>query len=350
MIKISQLRVLPDEVHYKLLSNMKTPEQWINYSKIYTHLITDYFCKKLIVTFPNLTKQNWIDNGWDEKIYNIDFNFTLIHAFNTNNIKLVRKILNYGGNVYQKYYKKFLFFFIVELRKFDMARLFLEKGFNINIIYYDQLDYINVNALMFCSIHQNIKSIQFLLENGADVNAIIKQDCNTLPFSMLTKYCYRFYKNPKILQLLIKYGADYNLKNNHNKVALHFLIDTYNNFEPLDPELSMKLNNITIMLKHFIRNTDVTIVTGNNKTFLHLLCNVELKKILIYEKLAFEGFKSIIMTLLVKGVPINFVDDIGYTAYDYADENNLDFILELLVEKGGRSATQDEKQLITIKN
>ena len=45
--------VFPNEVRFAFLN---TPEEWKNYSKAYPHLVTDdYFWKKLIIKFPELT-------------------------------------------------------------------------------------------------------------------------------------------------------------------------------------------------------------------------------------------------------------------------------------------------------
>ena len=78
-----ELRVLPDEVHFALLDQMSSPADWKNYSQVYTHLtMDDYFWKKLMVKFPNLTA--------DE----CQFRFNPLCIFNTKRRNIPRRTCN----------------------------------------------------------------------------------------------------------------------------------------------------------------------------------------------------------------------------------------------------------------
>ena len=111
-----------------------------------------------------------------------------------------------------------------------MARLFLNVGFDINTIM-PVLDFYtlatSMTCLMYCIINNETLGVQFLLENKANVNITV----DTRWFSALAMLCTSYCSQPNdaILQLLLEYGADYNLKRStDNTVALHFLIAGFN--------------------------------------------------------------------------------------------------------------------------
>ena len=92
-----------------------------------------------------------------------------------------------------------------------------EKG-NIERIK-ELMDYINtkdaygINALMHALIFNNLESVEFLLENGADVNSI--------DYEYQTPLIYAVQKNnAEIVKLLISKGADINFKDARNRTAL----------------------------------------------------------------------------------------------------------------------------------
>ncbi|MEI0493051.1 ankyrin repeat domain-containing protein [Brachyspira intermedia] len=94
-----------------------------------------------------------------------------------------------------------------------------EKG-NIERIK-DLMDYIDINtkdtyginALMHALIFNNLESVEFLLENGADVNSI--------DYEYQTPLIYAVQKNnAEIVKLLISKGADINFKDARNRTAL----------------------------------------------------------------------------------------------------------------------------------
>ena len=326
----SRLRVLPSEIHFALLNQMNTPLEWKNYSKVYPHLaIDDYFWKKFMVKFPDLTADECQDMDWFELTSRVDFNFTLIYAFETNNVQLAQQVLDYGGNVYQIYKKHgwFLFFIIVRERKLKMARLFLDKGFNINTIQN------NNTALLMCLYERNMKTVKFLLQKGADVNVTVDK----FFFSALAVACYRnFHYNDDMLQLLTDYGADYNLKSKDGAVALHFLIHGLKTF--ISSMSSINLSNAKRVFTLCIQKTDISIVDGEGRTFLHRTCsnyrysNYEFRW--YDENISLVNF--IIRFFLSAGIPINAQDSEGYTALDYAIHYGLDSTLcELLIQNGG---------------
>ena len=307
-----QLRVLPNEVHFYLLNEMNTPEDWKNYGDAYPHLTTDdYFWKKLIVKFPTLTIRKCQMIKWNTALQNVDFNFTLVYACETNNIQLFKQVLKYGGNIYQRYKKTFLFFIMVCQKRFDMVQLLLNKGFDINTVNKDQ------TVLMFCVSNNDIEGAQFLLENGADVNFVVS-NVFYYSFSALSTFCSKYfeYQNDDMLKMLTDYGADYNLKSAYKKVALHVLIDGLSLYTSSHRPLNVSF--IKKMFILFIQKTDMTIVNKKNRTFLHELCieylNNDRMEIFI------DLFKFLIRTFIKAGIPIDVQDNNKYTAYDYLGE------------------------------
>ena len=330
----SDLRVLPNEIHFALLNQLPTPVDWKNYSKAYPHLTTDdYFWKKLMIKFPTLKVSYCRNNKWTDALDHVDFNFTLNYAAETDNLQLAQQVLDYGGNVYQPYIFYLLFFMIARKGDFDMARLFLNNGFNINTIHK------NTTALIMCVKDNNTESVKFLLENGADVNIVT----NAIPFSALATSCYHYdfgYDDNIMIQLLTDHGANYNLKNKKNEVALHFLIrGLFKSFFPM----GMDRISLKKMFTHFVQKTDMTVINSCNRTLLHELC--------IYKDEVDDDWpvdilalvKFIITLFLNAGIPINAVDAEGNTALDHAIQHDLDSTLcEFLRQHGGRSRTEIE--------
>ena len=321
----SELPDLPNEVRFNIFKHLDTLEDWKNYSEVYSRLKTDdYFWKKLIIKFPELTIETCRYMNWAEAIQRVDFNFTLIHAYETDDIQLARQVFYYGGNVYQYYEGKWLFFTITLERKFDMALLFLNKGFNINAVNNKQ------TVLMYCVLYNNIECVKFLLEHGADVNVNVDTYCS----SALITFCYNYYSfaNDAMLTLLTDHGADYNLKNRLNEVALHLLIDGLGHILARQPIYDVKR-----IFSLFVLKTDMTIVRYYNETFLHGLCIEYIFDEINEEFVALYEF--IITLFLDAGVPINAQDGLGKTAYDHVINNP---ICQFLRQHGGLS--QDELQ------
>ena len=74
-------------------------------------------------------------------------------------------------------------------------------------------DTYRINALMHALIFNNLESVEFLLENGADVNSI--------DYEYQTPLIYAVQKNnAEIVKLLISKGADINFKDARNRTAL----------------------------------------------------------------------------------------------------------------------------------
>ena len=74
-------------------------------------------------------------------------------------------------------------------------------------------DAYGINALMHALIFNNLESVEFLLENGADVNSI--------DYEYQTPLIYAVQKNnAEIVKLLISKGADINFKDARNRTAL----------------------------------------------------------------------------------------------------------------------------------
>ena len=321
---------LPNEVRFNIFKHLDTPEDWKNYSEVYPHIATDdYFWKKLIIQFPELTIETCRDMEWNMALQRVDFNFTLIHAYETDDIRLARRVLDYGGNKYQYYEDIWLFFKIILENKFDMALLFLNKGFNINAVMPSNFQ--TQTVLTYCVRNNNIEGVKFSLEHGADVNVVVG-NINYM-FSALATFCSKYfeYQNDDMLHLLTDYGADYNLKNTKkNYVALHILIFGLRGYILTRQFTVVEVSAVKRMFTLFVLKTDMTIVDSFNRTFLHWLCKIYDNNIINDEL-----FKFIITLFLNAGIFINTVDGMGKTACDYAFELDDNPICEFLKQRGG---------------
>ena len=330
----SGLPVLPNEVHFAMLHPLPAPADWKNYIEVYPHLATDdYFWKKLMVKFPNLTAAECRRMNWVEATQRVNFNFTLNHAVETNNVQLLKQILNYGGNVYQMDKRNNLIFFsVIRQKKFDMVRLFLNKGFNINTIHKKK------TALMLCVGDNNMESANFLLENGASID-VIKGGRSAI-FSAFKIFCCNYFKfqNDDMLTLLTDFGADYNLKHYYLDIPLTFLILELSNY--IKTHRLTDASFIKRIFSRFIENTNMTHRDVSRKTLLHELCsNYERGEV---REIVVDLYKYLIAAFLDAGIPVNATAVGGVTPYDlvaYQDAT----IREFLRQKGGLSREELEQ-------
>ena len=329
----------PNELHFTLLNQMDTPKEWKSYSESYPHLASDdYFWKKLMIKFPELTYFECQAMHWFEALVHVDFNFTLKYAYETDDFELMNEVLNYVGNVYQLDKKNgfFMFFTLVQDKKFDMARLFLNKRYNIDTFIYEDR-----TPLMYCVGKNNIESAHFLLEHGADANAVSTQFASALYIFCLF---YAKYLNDDMFKLLTDYGADYNLKNNNNEVALHAFLSGIKRFI-FDKNSVEEISSIKRMFTLVMRMTDTSIVDAENATFLHFLCFIY-KKIKMNERITdhhmqdhiIRLFKILLIEFINAGISIHAETTDGKTAYDYICDFEDDPMCEQLRQNGALNA------------
>ncbi|APR98934.1 ankyrin repeat domain-containing protein [Wolbachia endosymbiont of Folsomia candida] len=145
---------------------------------------------------------------------------------------------------------------------------------------------------------QNIKTILFLIDKGADVNAIAKNSIAKTEYTAL--HCASAQGNKEIVDVLTLHNADVNIKGKGGYTPLH---------------LSGNKEVAGLLIKH---GANVNAKDHNDFTPLHAAakeCRVEVAKFLIE-----------------KGADINAKDDSGYIPLQYAIEKQCKEIENLLIQ------------------
>lgn len=102
-------------------------------------------------------------------------------------------------------------------RNWDMARLYLSKGADINC---DNCSHDNLTPLMNRSANLLIEDVKFLIENGANIN---QQNANGITSLMLASRAW----STETITLLVENGADASLKDRNGNDALFYLMNVY---------------------------------------------------------------------------------------------------------------------------
>lgn len=145
------------------------------------------------------------------------------------------------------------------------------------------------------------ENVQFLIDNGADVNALKRSDWTPLMLACTKNNA----ESVKIAHLLIEHGASINHGNKDGWHALHFACKEGN----------------TGMVKLLMKNAaDVTIVTKNGRTPLHIA--------------ALHGHCGIVRELCEQKIIVNEKDCCGNTPFLEAVMGGSIIVCKLLLEKG----------------
>jgi ankyrin repeat protein len=211
-----------------------------------------------------------------------------------------------------------------DLNNIRIVNFLLENGVDVN----KQDNYGNT-ALMLASNYSNKYSnnetVKLLLQYEADAN-IQNDDGNT---ALILASCYsNNYSNNETIKILLKYGADINIQNNEgftalNHACLYSNTCSNNNTVKLLIENGADLENISDN-----ENTILMSVTSNlmGKDNLKFINTTYLDK----EKSNIDTLKILIKS----GVEINKKDDFGYTALLYTSlfcDNDKDIMIAKLL-------------------
>lgn len=217
-----------------------------------------------------LIKSNNI-NQRNEK-FGFGYMTTAIDAKNTGAAKI---LFENGFDANTIYKNKPDFYFTIMDNSYEIAKLFIEYGFDIKQL--------GSSALDFCIMNQNDKIMQLLLDNGAIFN-----------FKNMGK----FYSciSIKILEILLNNGFDINMQNDIGDTLL----------------INASMNNNLKMVKYLIsKEADLNIQNKSKSTALH-----------------FANY-SIAKALLEAGADSSIRDVEGKTLLDYAIEENNTKIVKL---------------------
>jgi dienelactone hydrolase len=96
-----------------------------------------------------------------------------------------------------------------------LAKALIDRGATVNTRCRNQL-----TALHQATVYSNPEMVAYLLDHGADVNAIMDEGNTPLSAAAEFPFCSRL---PDIVQLLVDHGADVNVEDNDGKTALDYL-------------------------------------------------------------------------------------------------------------------------------
>ncbi|MDO4551565.1 MAG: ankyrin repeat domain-containing protein [Planctomycetia bacterium] len=256
----------------------------------------------------------------------------------------------------------------------SLCQFFLGKGSNINSRNKD-----GKSILIECATY-NPEMCEFLLKNGADLKITDLQGNTALHFAM-------YYKDDKIIRLLLKYGADVTTKNKSDETALSYGIKhepcnleniktiinagadvnqaDKNNLTPFHHALRTGRTDLAKLLLHHGANLTAGQINGKSPAMaVASLWDIDLMKMLfdknfidIQEKdfnqstllfhAATEGDLGMCKLLLEKGVDINAKNAAGRTAVYCALEKKHIEVVRFLVKHG---ATLEDPGTDKLKN
>lgn len=157
-----------------------------------------------------------LKNGADPNIGNKYAEYPLTEASKNGHLKILKILLENGASFEWKYsysaLSKASYYGHIEIVKF-----LLEKGEEINKIDLNKKEYDFIIPLLNYSIScfSKLELIQLFLEYGIDVNS---QVSNSLYTSLMTACNSNQYD---IINLLLEYNADYNIKDSHGNKAIN---------------------------------------------------------------------------------------------------------------------------------
>jgi len=175
----------------------------------------------------------------------------------------------------------------------------VSQGADVNAKSEDDLS-VGITPLHFAAtLNPNVDVIKFLVEKGADVNAKDNSDVTPLHAAAL---------NPQvdILKYLIEKGADVNAKGKHGMTPLHFAA----------------VNNPNVEVLKFLVEKGAEADDEHGETLLHHAANNPNVEILKY--------------LVEKGADVNATNNHGGTVLDNAARNPNVEVFKYLIEKGAK--------------
>ncbi|MEI6885750.1 MAG: ankyrin repeat domain-containing protein [Bacteroidota bacterium] len=198
------------------------------------------------------------------------------------------------------------------------------------------------SPIMAALMWKQISSIEFLLENGTNINERIP----TENFTMLQLACLS--GSPEIARFLIDKGADVNLEENNGFTALFWAV-TGNN-----PELTLALLMKGADVNHKTKDGQTPLlsaVDGDSLSMISLLVDkgADVKaadadgKTALHHA-AVRGNLQTLTFLIDRGVPVNTKDNNGMTALHYTAVYGYSAMGKILLAKGADPSIMDNKK------
>ena len=165
------------------------------------------------------------------------------------------------------------------LNSLQIFQFFVAEGANINTILKDRIVHpfkgpdVGGTILHVAARHGKYSLVKFLIENGADIEARNKENLTPLQFTLYSKHPLSTYSisrteelngrktKVKMATLLIKQGAEVNVKDSKQKTPLHFVVSKDKNW---------CLELVDILLS---KGANVNAEDCQKRTPLHVLVN-----------------------------------------------------------------------------
>jgi len=244
---------------------------------------------------------------------------SIIDIYNTDQVKFAAKYL----------------FNAIENNEISKIRDVINRGLDVNILD----DELEITPLIFLLQQENINIdiVNFLIENGADLNARDEEDNSVLHLVNDVKIAeillnaganinsinmhgdsplFMAY-NVDIAKIFIDKGLDVNYRNNYNETPLFGLLK-YNS----------SLNSVKLLIEN---GAQLNIVNSNRSTLLHKVNDVEIARLLINNS----------------SIEINTQNSEGKTPLHYIKNKNPELI-KLLINVGGILDIEDNNRVTPI--
>ncbi|MBO4707746.1 MAG: ankyrin repeat domain-containing protein [Elusimicrobiaceae bacterium] len=298
----------------------------------------------------------------------------LHHAAIRGNFKMVKFLVNNGADVNAKFLGANPLYFAAQRNHTKVMEYLIKKGADVNTKFNHHPEFDSIPILEGPCLLCNKKAIEILLKNKAEVNVFL----NGIPMIALAALpqdnC-PLKKREQILKMMIKYGADINMKyeGEHPRPnALEEVIDQdeYHSYSIGLVKILVKLGAksdyairyyaakgnkemIEFLLKH---GFDINLKDKYGFTaFDHLINDKtnDMKQFLVLHgakssralcDYAWKGDKEMVLFLLEHGFDINMQDDYGYTALDCARSDEMKQFLISHGAKSGKELKEKSKQ------
>ncbi len=224
----------------------------------------------------------------------------------------------------------------------DAIRLLVDKGADLNVVdkhgrtpqenaisrgCYDVQEFLilkqqgekpfkleTVNALVFTAArHGQVKLLERLIKEGADVNY---KDAKFL-MTPLHMACQRQYKG--VVEVLVKNGANLNIKGRKGKTALHFLTERINDYRREEEASQYPLKIVRLLLDN---GANVNAVDEILRTPLHYAVRQAVRQT--------DTNYEVIVSLIEAGANVNAVNKRGLTPMQIAKNKKDDKLLQAI--------------------
>ncbi len=270
--------------------------------------------KGVDVNVVNKDKRAFADSigyFWLENL-NVTDKLTPLHqAAIRGNLKMVKFLVNNGADVNAKFLGANPLHFAAKKNHTKVMEYLIKKGADVNTKFNHHPKFDNSHILEGPFLSCNKKAIEILLKNKAEVN-VFSNGIPMIALAALPQDNCSLKKKEQILKMMIKYGADINMKYEGDHPEPNALEQAMFH----DENYSYSIGLVKILVKLGAKSDEAI------------------------EYYAYKGNKEMIEVLLENGFDINMQDKYGKTALDYAHTEDMK---QFLISHGAKSGKELKK-------